>query len=104
LPHIFIIKVRPIILSSGDTKIEINDLQIIVTISVLCVNAGMILPRFKALTFSHRLTCLISIIGVALSVFVISFSNAFFLYILIYGIAFGVSIGYGYVAPLKNCY
>ncbi len=64
----------------------------------------MIFPKLKALTFSHQITCLICIIGVALSVFTISFSESFFLYILIYGIAFGISIGFGYVAPLKNCY
>jgi len=58
----------------------------------------------KMLTFSHRITSMISIIGIALSVFTISFSKAFFIYIMIYGVAFGVSIGFGYVAPLKNCY
>jgi hypothetical protein len=90
--------------SSGDTNIKINDLQIIVTISVLCVNAGMVLPRLPALTFSNRVTSLISMVGVAVSVFTISFSHSFSLYVLIYGVIFGVFIGFGYMAPLKNCY
>ena len=64
----------------------------------------MLFPKLKMFTFNNRITCMISIIGVALSVFVISFSQSFFLYILIYGICFGVAIGFGYVAPLKNCY
>ena len=59
---------------TGDTNIVINDLQIIVTISVLCVNLGMIFPKFPIFTFSNRVSCLISMIGVALSVFTISFS------------------------------
>ncbi len=89
---------------SGDTNIKINDLQIIVTISVLSVNVGMVFPRLPALTFSNRITCLISMIGVAVSVFTISFSHSFALYVLIYGIFFGCFIGFGYMAPLKNCY
>ena len=80
-----------------------NDLQIIVTISVLCVNLGMVFPKFKLLAFSNRIMALISLVGVAGSVFTVSFVNSFGLYALIYGVFFGAFIGYGYVAPLKNC-
>ncbi len=62
-------------LMQGDENIKINDLQIIVTISVLCVNVGMIFPKYPIFTFSNRVSCLISMIGVALSVFTISFSH-----------------------------
>lgn len=73
------------------------------SISVLSVSLGMVFPKFKLLQFNNRTTSLISMFGVVGSVFSVSFTNSFYVYIAIYGVVFGVSIGYGYVAPIKNC-
>lgn len=64
----------------------------------------MLLPKINKLKFSNFLTSIISIIGISSSVFVISFSKSFALFFLFYGIVFGLFIGFGYVAPVKNCY
>jgi hypothetical protein len=53
--------------------------------------------------FSNRMMVLISLLGVSSSVFLVSFVSSFGMYALIYGVSFGLFIGYGYVAPLKNC-
>jgi hypothetical protein len=73
-------------------------------ISIIVLNFGMPLCNIKQLLFSNRITTLISIIGVCLSVFTISFCDQFWQYLVMYGIVFGLFIGFGYLAPIKNCY
>lgn len=73
-------------------------------ISILVLNVGMPLCNIRQLQFSNRVTTLLSILGVCLSIFVISFCDQFWHYLLIYGIFFGLFIGFGYLAPIKNCY
>jgi hypothetical protein len=67
-------------------------------------NVGMFFSNFKIITFSHRTVSLVCVLGIALSTFVLSFCKHFTLFILIYGVIFGLFIGYGYLAPLKNCF
>jgi hypothetical protein len=73
-------------------------------ISILILNVGMPLCNIKLLQFSNRITTLISIIGVCLSILAVSLGDSFWWYLVIYGIVFGLFIGFGYLAPIKNCY
>lgn len=73
-------------------------------ISIIVLNFGMPLCNVRQLQFSNRMTTFISILGVCGSIFLISFCDAFWQYFLIYGIVFGMFIGFGYLAPIKNCY
>lgn len=73
-------------------------------ISIFVLNVGMPLCNLKQLQFSNRITTLISILGVCLSILVISFGDSYAAYLIIYGIFFGLFIGFGYLAPIKNCY
>jgi hypothetical protein len=88
----------------GDYDLKISSLSIIMTIAIICTNLGIFLSQFKIVSFSNRITALISGLGIALSVFLLSFAKSVPVYILLYGVMFGVCIGYGYMAPLKNCY
>lgn len=72
--------------------------------TIIFTNVGIYCNNFKILTFSNKMTSLITVIGISASVFVQSFVDNFIGYILIYGIIFGFFIGYGYLASLKNCY
>jgi hypothetical protein len=64
----------------------------------------MLLPKINKLKFSNFITSIISIVGISLSVLVISFSKNFPMFFIFYGMVFGLFIGFGYVAPVKNCY
>jgi hypothetical protein len=73
-------------------------------ISIFILNVGMPLCNVRQLQFSNRITTLISIVGVCGSIFLISFGDQFWHYLVVYGIVFGMFIGFGYLAPVKNCY
>lgn len=73
-------------------------------ISIFVLNVGMPLCNLKQLQFSNRITTLISILGVCLSILAVSFGDSYAAYLIIYGILFGLFIGFGYLAPIKNCY
>lgn len=79
-------------------------MALLLPISIIVLNFGMPINNIPQLQFSNRIITLISIIGICLAVFLISFGNAFWHYLLLYGIVFGLFIGYGYLAPIKNCY
>jgi len=79
-------------------------MAILLPISIIVLNVGMPLGNIPQLQFSNRITTLISIIGVCLSVFMISFGDSFWVYLVVYGMLFGIFIGFGYLAPIKNCY
>jgi len=64
----------------------------------------MLLPKINVLKFSNLITSFISIIGISVSVFIISFVDNFAMFFIFYGMIFGFFIGFGYVAPVKNCY
>ena len=88
----------------GNQTVTVSDLSIILTMTIIFTNVGIYCNNFKILTFSNKMTSLITVIGISASVFVQSFVDNFIGYILIYGIIFGFFIGYGYLASLKNCY
>lgn len=88
----------------GETSLTISDLSIILTLAVVFTNTGIFASNFKALSFANRTTSLISTFGISGAMLLLSFSQSFALYILLYGVLYGFSIGYGYMAPLKNCY
>ena len=96
---------------AGDEGVTINSMALLLPISILVLNLGnlhnilgMPLINIKAIQFNHRITSAIAVLGVCLSIFAVSFGNRFAYYIVCYGIFFGVFIGYGYMAPIKNCY
>jgi len=72
--------------------------------SVIFTSVGIYIHNFKIITFSNKITALITVTGISLSVLSVSFISSFIGYVLIYGILFGLFIGYGYMAPLKNSY
>lgn len=59
----------------------------------------MVIPKFSFFEFNNRITFLISTFGIIASVFAVSFTNSFYVYVLV----FGVSIGFRNVAPINNC-
>jgi hypothetical protein len=67
-------------------------------------NTGIFLSSVKVLKFNYKIMSLISISGIAASMFILSFLNQYEYFVALYGIAFGLFIGYGYLAPIKNCY
>ncbi len=73
-------------------------------ISILILNVGMPLCNIRMLQYSDRITTLISILGICTSILLVSFGNTFIFYLFVYGIVFGIFIGFGYLAPIKNCY
>ena len=79
-------------------------MAILLPISIVVLNFGMPLNNSPQLQFSNRITTLISILGVCAAILIISFSNQFWQITLLYGVVFGLFIGYGYLAPIKNCY
>jgi len=79
-------------------------MALIQTVNLIIVNIGMPVCNIKILQFSNRITTLISIIGVSLTVFILSFADAFWEYLILYGVFFGLFIGFGYLAPFKNCF
>lgn len=81
-----------------------NDLSIISTFALISCNLGIFLANFKLLSFSNRMTEFICISGISLTTFALSYCDKLIYYVLLYGVVFGFFIGYGYMAPLKNCY
>jgi hypothetical protein len=88
----------------GDTNLSISDLSIILTLAIIFTNVGIFFSNFKFVTFSNRVTSLIASMGISLSMVALSFSTEFQYYVLLYGPVYGFFIGYGYMAPIKNCY
>lgn len=88
----------------GQTDLDISELSIINTLAICMTNLGMFLSNFKILTFPHRTVSIICVLGIAASTFTMSFCKQFYLFVIIYGIVFGLFIGYGYLAPLRNCF
>jgi len=79
-------------------------MALLLPISIFILNLGMPINNIKSLQLTNRKTAFISLIGICLCVFTMSFGTAFWAYLVIYGILFGMFIGYGYMAPIKNCY
>lgn len=79
-------------------------MAVLLPVSIIILNFGMPLNNLRILQFSNRITTLISILGVCLAVFLISFCGQFWEIVLLYGLVFGMFIGFGYLAPIKNCY
>ncbi len=88
----------------GDKQITINGMAVLLTVSIFVLNIGMPIINLKFLQFSNKITALISICGVCASIFCLSFLDQFIYYIIFYGFTFGLFIGFGYLAPIKNCY
>jgi hypothetical protein len=79
-------------------------MAILLPISIIILNIGMPLNNIPQLQFSNKINTLISVIGICLSVGVMSLANQLWQVMLFYGIFYGLFIGYGYMAPIKNCY
>ena len=68
------------------------------------INFGMPIGSFASRYFSNRVLCIISIICLSAVVFITSFMTTFIGFTIFYGIMNGLSIGFGYISPLKNVY
>ena len=79
-------------------------MAILLPISIIILNLGMPINNIPQLQFSNKINTLISVVGVCLSVGVMSLGNQLWHVMLFYGILYGLFIGYGYMAPIKNCY
>lgn len=104
LRHLLSLLLRYAPHNEGDREITTNKMASLLLISIIVLNFGMPLCNIPQLQFSNRITTFISIIGVCGSILTISFGTQFWHYLLIYGIVFGIFIGFGYLAPIKNCY
>jgi hypothetical protein len=71
---------------------------------VVFTNVGIFASNFKLITFSNRVTSIIAVSGISVAMLILSFCDHFAYYVVIYGCLYGFFIGYGYMAPLKNCY
>lgn len=100
LPLLF----RYLQLYPGENDISISSMAILLPVSMVILNIGMPISNLKVFVFDHRITALITVCGISMTIFFLSFCNRFIFYILIYGFLFGLFIGYGYLAPIKNCY
>ncbi len=88
----------------GDLTISSAKLSIILVISIITTNIGIFLSGLKKLRFNYRLMALISIIGVSGSTYALSYMETLYSYLLLYGVLFGLFLGYGYLVPVRNCY
>jgi uncharacterized YccA/Bax inhibitor family protein len=79
-------------------------MAVLLPVSIIVLNFGMPINNIPQLQFSNKINTLISVIGVCISVCVMSFGNQLWHVMLFYGIFYGLFIGYGYMAPIKNCY
>lgn len=79
-------------------------LSILFTAALVFTNIGQVLSSFLSAKLSNQTLVIISILMISASVFSVSFATTFVGYVLLYGIIFGMAIGIGYVAPIKNCY
>ena len=88
----------------GDLTISSAKLSIILVISIITTNIGIFLSGLKKLRFNYRLMALISIIGVSGSTYALSYMESLYSYLLLYGVMFGLFLGYGYLVPVRNCF
>ncbi len=88
----------------GDLTISSAKLSIILVISIITTNIGIFLSGLKKLRFNYRLMALISIIGVSGSTYALSYMETLFSYLLLYGVLFGLFLGYGYLVPVSRLF
>ena len=67
-------------------------------------NAGIFFSSLKKLKMGYRMMALVSIVGISGSIYIMSYATHFYACILVYGVFFGLFIGYGYLTPIRNCY
>lgn len=79
-------------------------MAVLLPVSMIVLNLGMPINNIPQLQFSNNINTLISVIGVSVSVCIMSFAHQLWHVMLFYGIFYGLFIGYGYMAPIKNCY
>ena len=60
---------------AGDLEITPNKMASLLPISILVLNFGMPLNNISQLQFPHRITTLISIVGICLTVLTMSFGD-----------------------------
>lgn len=68
------------------------------------VNVGQITTIFLDKYIGNRGLCALAVTMVAGSVFICSFMNSLSGFAAFYGVLYGLSIGLGYLAPVKNAY
>ena len=88
----------------GNKDISSSKLSIVLTVSMVTTNLGIFLSSLKALKFSYRIMAFISMVGISGSTYALSYADSLSEYILYYGVLFGLFIGYGYLAGVRNCY
>lgn len=79
-------------------------LSIVFTLAIIMINFGMPIGSYASQYLSNRVLSIISIISLSAVVFITSYLTTFIMFTLIYGILNGLSIGFGYMSPLKNAY
>lgn len=79
-------------------------MTIVFTAAIIMLNVGMPFGFIASKRLSDRLISFLSVMLLSAVVFISSFITTFFLFVLFYGLFNGFSIGFGYVAPLRNSY
>lgn len=67
-------------------------------------NAGIFIANVPLFSLSNKAISLVCVCGISASMVLLSLATKFAWYVLVYGVVFGLFIGYGYMAPIKNCY
>lgn len=68
------------------------------------INVGVGISSTFLYKISNRLLCASAIIGLGISVFLVSFMTSFIGFVTFYGVFYGFCIGIGYYPPVKNTY
>ena len=79
-------------------------LSIVFTLAIIMINFGMPLGSIMSKYWSSRIICLVSVTCLSIVVFITSFLTSFIPFVIFYGIMNGLSIGFGYISPIKNAY
>jgi len=86
----------------ADPTINGSRMAALLPFSFISLNLGMWLSNVKKIKFSNKINTLIAVGGMALSFLILSFFSSYEMYFVWYTL-YSLSIGYGYLAPIKNC-
>lgn len=85
-------------------EVSLVALSILFTTAIIMMNVGMVFSTWLSKWITNQITCGISVILVGGSVFIASYMKSFAGFVIFYGIVYGLSIGIGYLPPVKNAY
>lgn len=89
----------------NETQAPTNiELSLVFAFIIVMEDIGLPIEAFASRYLSNRIECLISVIGLSLSIFCASFMQTFIGIVIFMGVINGICIGFGYLPPIKNAY